>query len=274
MKQLRAIRIMLGSLFLAASAVCLILGPQVHPMADAAAKLQIQLSAASLTLGVTIVWLLITFLSGRVYCASVCPIGVFSDIFIWLRRRIHRLDKPFSYRSRSKWGIHFLWIYAVCVLAGVMAVPFVIEPWDMMRNMASVINPKAIDPTWPTIGLGILTGMVTGVISAAILVMMALRRGREFCTDICPIGTMLGYVQEHGISQIEIDPDKCISCGHCEDICRSQCVKVVSRYVDASRCVRCFDCVAECPNGAIRYQFNRNRRPASPLMRKVKNTNQ
>ena len=85
------------------------------------------------------------------------------------------------------------------------------------------------------------------------------------CEAQCPVGAI-----SMGDGKFEIDPDKCISCGHCEDICRSQCIKTVSRYVDTSRCVRCFDCVAECPTGAIRFQINRNRRPATPLLRKTR----
>ena len=94
-------------------------------------------------------------------------------------------------------------------------------------------------------------------------------------TDACvACGTCIGECPVEAISAGDIyviDPDKCISCGRCEERCRAQCVKVVSRYVDASRCVMCFDCVADCPTGAIRYQRNRNR-PATPLVRRVKNS--
>lgn len=78
-------------------------------------------------------------------------------------------------------------------------------------------------------------------------------------------------LSDYAIYHIEINPDKCTSCGLCEDVCRASCIKTVSRYVDNSRCVRCFDCVARCPEEAIKFQPNRNR-PATPLMRRVKTT--
>ena len=271
MKQLRAIRILLAVLFFIASAACLMIGPQVHPMARAAARTQIALSAASPTAGAALVWLLLTFLLGRVYCSTACPIGTFSDIFLRLRRAVPRLNRPFRYRHPSHWGIHILWIYLLCLIAGVAAVPFIIEPWNIARNMASAVNPEATAHTWATISLGAGAGMLAGVLSGLIIAALSVWRGREFCTRICPVGTALGIVQEHSLMHIEIDPDKCISCGRCEERCRAQCVKVVSRYVDASRCVMCFDCVADCPTGAIRYQRNRNR-PATPLVRRVKNS--
>lgn len=256
-------------LFFAACVACLTVGPQVHPMAAAAGKLQIVLSSAGATAGVALVWLGLTFLFGRLYCASVCPVGVFSDIFVRLRRVIPGTNRPFSYRHRPGVSVHFLWIYVVCVVIGVSTVPFLVEPWNIARNMAATVNPQAVAGTWLTIGHSALFGAAAGVASAILLAALAVWRGRVFCTTFCPVGTALGYVQNHALYHIEINPDKCTSCGKCEDICRSQCIKVVSRYVDQQRCVRCFDCVAECPDDAIRFQINRNR-PAMPLMRKAK----
>ena len=270
MKQLRAIRIMLAGLFLLASAACLIIGPHVHPMARAAQSMQIMLSLSSVTIGVTLVWLILTFLFGRIYCASFCPVGVMSDVFFRVRKWIPRLNKPFRYREYSKITVHILWVYILCLLAGITIVPFIIEPWNIARNMAASVNMTAVQKTWATIGLGAGTGVIAGIVSALLIAATSLWRGREFCTRYCPVGCALGILQRHSISHIEIDPDKCTSCGLCEDICRAQCIKVSERRVDQGRCVRCFDCVADCPEGAIKYQFHRNMRPASPLMRKAK----
>lgn len=270
MKQLRAIRILLAVLFILAATACLVIGPHIHPMARAAESIQIMLSASSITLGVTLTWLVLTFFFGRIYCASFCPVGIISDGFLWIRKRIPKLNKPFSYRKESKLAIHFLWIYILCVLAGVSAVVFLIEPWNITRNMASVANISTVQKTWATIGMGTATGITAGLISALLLGISSLWRGREFCTRYCPTGTALGLIQQHSLLHIELDPDKCTSCGICEDKCRAQCIKIADRIIDQKRCVRCFDCVADCPEDAIRYQLNKNIRPNSPLMHKAK----
>lgn len=268
MKQLRAIRILLATLFFVASAACLVLGPQVHPMAAGAEKAQIILSASEITAGATIVWLLLSFLFGRAYCSVACPVGNLSDIFFSVRRRVRKLNKPFSYRHRSHRQVHVLWIYLLCIVIGLLGVPFLIEPWNMARNIASPFNPDTVSHTWMAIGLGVGTGIAAGILSAILIAATSLIWGREICSRWCPIGYVFGLPHERTLFHIEIDPDKCISCGHCEEVCRAQCIKTVSRYVDNSRCVLCFDCVAECPSGAIRYQYSRNR-PATPLMRKT-----
>ena len=218
MKLLRIVRISLAALAFVASAAALLMGAEVHPVARLAEKTQIILSSLSITAGTAIVWLLLTFLFGRVYCSTVCPVGTMSDLFLKVRRLIPGLrSKPFRYRSRSGVSVHILLLYVVCLVAAILIA-------------------------------------VTSVL-----------RGREFCTVVCPLGTALGYVSAYSLYHLEIDRDKCVSCGLCEDICRSQCVKMVSRHIDDTRCVRCFDCVAKCPNDAIRFQVNRNR-PATPML--------
>lgn len=265
MKQLRAIRILMAALFFAACVVCLVIGPHVHPMARAAYNLQIVLSSAAATAVVSLVWLLITFLFGRIYCAVACPVGTFSDLFLRLRCRIPRINKPFRYRPRAPWSVHILWIYLLCVVTGIAAVPFVIEPWNMARNAASAVKPELVVSTWGSIGYGAILGAAAGIISLLVVALLSLWMGREFCTRICPLGTALGYVQRFSVMHLEINPDKCISCMRCEENCRAQCIQVKTRHIDENRCVRCFDCVADCPSGAIRYRMGRTR-PTTPVM--------
>lgn len=271
MRQLRIFRIFLATIFFIASVAYLAIGAHVHPMAVVSEKSQIILSAVAVSIGATLVWLILTFIFGRIYCSTVCPIGTLSDIFIRLRRRIPRLNRDFRYRERRRWSVHILIIYIISLLIGAGVVPFIIEPWNMMRNMVSTVNISATEMTWGTLAIGTGAGIICGIITFIFIAIYALLRGREFCTDICPLGSAFGLLHEHTLYHIEINPDKCISCGECENVCRASCIKTVSRFVDNSRCVRCFDCLAVCPNDAIRYQPNRNC-PATPLMRKVKKT--
>lgn len=270
MKQLRILRIILAILFLGASVGALIMGSEAHAVAKVAERSQILLSAFSITAGATAVWLLLTLLFGRFYCSTVCPVGTISDLAIRCRKFIPGLrHKTFRYRHPSRFSIHILWIYAACLIIGIVCVPFMIEPWNIMRNITSALNPSSIQTTWLTIGLGSLTGIIGGILGLLLIIILSLLRGREFCTSFCPVGIGLGYLSNHALYHIEIDRDRCSSCGLCEEICRSQCIKVVSRYVDNSRCVRCLDCLAKCPDNAIHLQINRNR-PATPLLMRTK----
>ncbi len=47
----------------------------------------------------------------------------------------------------------------------------------------------------------------------------------------------------------------CISCGHCEDICPAQAIKLVQGKPTwiKEECFMCFGCLRLCPTSAIRY---------------------
>lgn len=271
MRELRGIRIFLATIFFVASVAYLFIGEDVQPMAVISVKSQIIPSLLAGTVGVTAIWLVLSFILGRVYCSTVCPVGTFQDIFIALRKKIPALRRPYRYKSGRIWRYQILAVYLLCVVVPVMIVPLLLEPWNMMRNLASTVHPT-LASAWLKFGVGAGVGSLAGVLSFILLAMCSLVYGRDYCNTVCPIGTALGLFGDRTLMHIEIDPDRCVGCLKCEDVCKSSCVKVTVRMVDNSRCVRCFDCLSVCEHDAIRYQFNRNLRPASPLMKRVNKT--
>ena len=269
MKGLRTVRIILSIFFFVAAVAYLTVSPVAHnPSVRFVERVQIVPSALASCMGAMLVWIVISFLFGRVYCSSVCPVGTLQDFIIPLRKYIKPLAKPFRYRPAHFARYHILIVYLICLLLGATLVCIWIEPWEIMRNICGAISPTAAEAAWLTLGIGMGAGIASGILSAAAIIICALLTGRGFCTNVCPIGTALGCFHEYTLFHIEIDPDRCINCMKCEEVCKSSCVKVVGRYVDNSRCVRCFDCLAVCPNDAIRFQPNRNR-PATPLFRRA-----
>lgn len=268
MKNIRIFRLFLAIIFFVAAVVWLCLGPQFHPMAEISVKSQIILSTISVSLGATIFWLIISFLLGRIYCATVCPVGSLTDFFARLGGKLPFLRRrPYRYKKPSRTADILLIIYILALLLGFSIVPVLIEPWNIMRNMAGVIRPEASRDSWILLGTGAGFGLIAGIISFVTLAVWAILRGREFCTSFCPLGGALGAISSTAIMHIEIDPDFCIDCGRCEDVCSASCINIPQRNVDNNRCLRCFDCLAVCPNNAIRYQSRRNT-PMTPLLRR------
>ena len=52
-----------------------------------------------------------------------------------------------------------------------------------------------------------------------------------------------------------VDPDNCVGCGVCHDVCPTGAIAVhdIAR-VDQATCTGCGRCVAECPRAALRLQ--------------------
>lgn len=262
---MRKLRIILASVMLIASALWLLLGSEVAHFAEFSERFQIIPSAIHTCLGTTVFWIIATLLFGRVYCSTVCPVGTLQDVVVWVRKK-SKPGKTFRFRESHQLRYVILLAYLVSLLLGTLIVGFVIEPWNIMRNAASAVNSAATSMTWQAIGLSVGIGFTTGAVAIIAILVWAWNSGRDFCNDVCPLGTMLGCVHQQALFHIAIDPDKCVSCMKCEDVCSSQCIKVENRVVDNSRCVRCFDCIEVCPNDAIRYQLNRNRHRQTPLL--------
>lgn len=283
MNDLRTIRIFLSVIFLAASISYLFIGVDVNPMAQISLKMQIIPSALSMTIGATSLWLVATFLLGRIYCSSVCPVGALQDSATWLRRKLtglkfvkrvrigvnHRLlFPPFRYKRPRSLRKYILVIYAGFLLLGLITFAALLEPWNMMRAAARLTNHQGAEEwKWLFFAGNVVIGGIIGMLILFAIWLWALFAGRRFCVEVCPIGTILGYISYRAIYQIEIDPDRCTNCLRCEEVCKSGSIKIVSRYVDNGNCVRCFDCLKVCGDNAIRYQRNRNRR-SNPLLQR------
>ena len=256
---------MLALVMLFASLLWLLLGTSAPVYAIISERAQIIPSAIQASLGATVVWIIATILFGRIYCATVCPVGTLQDIVIWTRRKSEP-KHAFRFEEGGKVRYVVLAAYLGSLVLGILAAGYVIEPWNIMRNAASAVRPADISMTWSDIGISVGVGASIGIIVLVGLLIWAWKSGRGFCTTVCPIGTALGCLHSQALMHIAIDPDKCISCMKCEDICASKCIKVDQRLVDNSRCTRCFDCTSVCPNDAIRFQLNRSRHRQTPLM--------
>lgn len=271
-KPLRLIRMVAAVLFFGATVAYFLIPAGVSRTVGGLTRLH----PVSLTLGtvagVAAVWFIIALVWGRLYCSTVCPVGTLIDGVVWLRRRIPALRRPFRYKNPVRCRPHILFAYVCCLIAGLAVVPLVADPFHIMGNILLPFGGGRVDTLWIQYGTGVAMGIGVGLLSLIVLVPYALLCGRDFCNAVCPLGIALGYASGIAAVRITIDPDKCISCGRCEEECSASAIKVAGRHVDNSRCVRCFRCVAHCPENAIRYTMNRNR-PATPLMALTKNMN-
>ena len=104
-----------------------------------------------------------------------------------------------------------------------------------------------------------LKSLPTFIIAAAtfaVLVVLAGRNGRTYCTTLCPVGTILGFLSRYSLFRITIDPEKCNKCSLCSRNCKAACINFKEHQVDASRCVACMNCIEKCKHGAISYKYH------------------
>ena len=235
------------------------------------AKLQFLPACLALNVAVIVALVLLTFVCGRIYCSVICPLGVWQDVVLRIRRSIgkqqmksfarraarakaagkpapklkHRLGKTFGYKPEHKALRYGVWIvFVLCLLLGIQVLVALIAPYSAYgRIVTSIVHPNG----WVVPLIAFLT--------LACVTYLAWTDGRSWCNNICPVGTTLGFISRFSLFRMAIDESKCVACGRCYKNCKASCIDGEAHKVDCSRCVVCFDCIEQCSEGALRLRF-------------------
>lgn len=171
--------------------------------------------------------LLFTLFFGRLYCSTVCPMGVFQELLGLLFRRKQSKLKNLAYKY---------------IIAAVV--------WGMLIG-GSVFIARLIDPY--TLFGSATTGVVWSGIVLFLIAVLVWFKGRWFCTNICPVGAVLGIISKHSICKIYADEARCVSCGQCATKCPAGSIDFKSKTIDNETCIKCLKCLDICPKNAIHY---------------------
>lgn len=270
MKCLRVVRIILALLFLmGVTFLFLDFSGEAQHYLGWMAKVQFLPALLSLNVAVVVALLLVTLLLGRCYCSVVCPLGIMQDCFsrmgAWFSKsRFHYVKN----RPWLRWSVFSL--FALLIVLGCTSVAALIAPYSIFgRIVQNLFQPAYL---W---GNNLLAGIaekhesmafhhveiwmrsavvfVIALVTFLLVMMFSLLHGRAWCNNICPVGTLLGFVSRYSLFRPTIDSSRCVGCRKCERHCKSKCIDVSSHTIDYSRCVDCFDCINNCKYNALSY---------------------
>lgn len=234
----------------------------------AAASWQLWPAMVALNIPVVVVILAVTALMGRVYCSTLCPLGVYQDIWFRVRRLFTKRGIPYSPpANRLRYTVFALTL--LCVPAGMLAIPALVEPYSVYgRFVTQLVRPAlqwainllaawcdAHEKYWVMSDEVVIAGFLSFWVAAASAVVMAVIaawKGRWFCNAVCPVGTLLSLASKRPVLKITIDDSKCVQCGACVHACKAACIDISRKSIDNSRCVRCFNCLGVCRKGAVK----------------------
>ncbi len=245
---MRKIRIAIAILFFAGITLLFVGVPSLASWLGWMPKLQFLPAVMALNVLVIVLVLAFTLLFGRIYCSTICPLGVFQDGISRVRvtfGRLRKNRKPFHFRKEHRWLRYGIWVlFVAAIAAGVQSFVAILAPYSAYGRMVeSVAHFKA--------------GPVLAVAAATLLVvgLLAFFTGREYCNSICPVGTTLSFFSRFAIFRPVIDADKCKNCRLCEVNCKASCIDIANHKIDYSRCVVCFDCIGNCKFDALKYRI-------------------
>lgn len=234
-------------------------------------KIQFIPALLALNVGGLIFLILTTLILGRVYCSSICPMGVYQDIVAWFSKRFNK-RKKYTF-SKAKTVLR--WITLIVVLTsflfGFSFTIGLLDPYGAYGRMvthlfrpAYLLGNNLLDNiftsfdnhTFYQVSIYSLSLFSTLIALLTFLGIGALawRNGRTYCNTLCPVGTTLGFLNKYALLKLQFG-DGCGQCGKCSRNCKASCIDVKNKKIDYSRCVNCFDCIGVCDFSEMKYTY-------------------
>ena len=189
----------------------------------------------------TVLFILVTHVFGRVWCGWLCPQTVIIDF------------TAFVDRAARKGSFYRLLAYCAMLLVSVLVaaslVWYFVSPYKFIPAVvAGKLNP--------------ITSGIWMALSVVLFLNFTLLR-HKWCKTICPYAMLQSVMFDKSTLLIELDParaDECINCSLCVKVCPTE--MDIRKGFDAA-CINCAECIDACSKimerrgkkGLIRYAF-------------------
>ncbi|MCX7983640.1 MAG: 4Fe-4S dicluster domain-containing protein [Bacteroidetes bacterium] len=215
---------------------------------------------------IVVVLFIATLLFGRVYCSTLCPLGLLQDLFghipVWKDKRNKRRYRFVPPYFKTQYSIFT--VVLVSAIAGSYWLLNMLEPYSVYGRIIVTLGVPTI------VGVNNVLAVLLGTseivyrhftwgtfgVTSSLLVFIAIlsyTKGRLFCNLLCPVGTLLGLVSRFSFFKISIVQSLCKDCGACEKVCKARCIDAREKKVEFAACVGCFNCIDVCPTAGIMY---------------------
>lgn len=228
----------------------------------------------------------VTLVLGRIYCSTLCPMGIYQDIMDWVSKKLHRKKKYPYFKEQPilRWTI--VGVTVIAFFAGVSFLITILDPYSAygristnlwkpvyleLNNVVAYVGSQFDYYRFYKTDIFIysIAAFITAIITLGAIGYLSYRYGRLYCNTICPVGTVLGFVSRFSIYKIRINESKCNSCGLCAMRCKSSCIDHKEQKIDYSRCVSCFNCLHECNRSAMTYSWRPGKLRVVPALQPV-----
>ncbi len=205
------------------------------------------------SLSFVLFFLLVTLISGRVWCGWTCPQTTLSDLTEWTARKL-KLKVHNDHLHGAIWRkiLFHIFLILLALLVGSNLLWYFIEPQLYFKQLlAGQLHSVAL-------GTLVITG------SVVYLDLAFLRR--LFCREFCPYGRFQSVLVDKGtliLHRPESEAPRCIECGACVRACPME-IDIRKGY--HIECINCGCCLDACRKvmtrleqpGLIRYSFGTN----------------
>ena len=238
-----------------------------------------------------LVWCLVilvpTFALGRFACGWICPLGSLNHFFGAWKSEKKRGAKLIASNRYGRWQTVKYYVLSAALVLALFgsALALLLDPISLLvRSFAIVVLPgvhalvASVTTTlylWPLPGAKTAADVLhfvashtilgfrqphfqqvfaLGLIFAAIL-FLNLRITRFWCRALCPLGALLGLASRWSPVRLQKTETACDDCNRCLLHCQGGDDPIPGAPWRKAECHLCFNCVADCPQDALRFRF-------------------
>ena len=233
----------------------------------------------SLSVGILLCLIALSLVFGRIYCSSICPMGILQDIIARISRSTGKRKKRYSYspaKNSLRWSI--VGITIISFFSGFTFIIGLLDPYSAYGRMAvHIFKPVYMagnnllesvfarfdNYTFYQVDTAMLSlsSFLIAVVTLVVIILLAWKHGRTWCNTVCPVGTILGFINRYSLFKIRLDANQCNGCGLCATKCKAACINTKEHTLDYSRCVDCFNCLEVCKKNALVYEPSFRKQP-------------
>lgn len=170
--------------------------------------------------------LTITLLSGRIFCAHLCPLGTIQELVYAIPgKKIHFVNPQIFEVIR----VLFVIIFLISALYAINVISF-FGVYDFFAMKISA---------W--------------FLVMVLILLVAVQIYRPICRAICPFGLIFSVLAHFGLYKLQ-QTQSCTNCRKCEKICP---VDAAYNKISKRECYLCGKCVEVCPVDAIQFNIGR-----------------
>mgnify|MGYP000994320075 FL=1 len=179
-----------------------------------------------------------TFLTGRVFCGWICPLGAVNEFVSLVSKKLGIKEVRLSpsvdrYLRGLKYAVLLLIIYTTWKFGTLTFREY--DPWAAWMHLSA---------GWSEFGYG------TAVLFATLFAGLFIER--FWCRYLCPLGAVLAIVSRLSLVKVYRDMGACIKCGKCSAACPVGLTPDKDIVQSDGECIACGRCYSACPvDGAM-----------------------
>ena len=196
--------------------------------------------------------ILLGVLLGRVICGFLCPFG-------WFQELLHKIPTKKLSTKKLK---PLTYLKYVVLLVMVVLLPVLVtnqlgmgDPFFCKYLCPQGVLEGAIPLSLANAGIRAALGSLFKwkFIVLLTVIVLSIVFYRPFCKWLCPLGAFYALLNMVSLFQMQVDQNKCVSCGKCAKVCKMD--VDVTKSPNHTECIRCGMCIRASPTDAVSFRY-------------------